>query len=290
MGWASICFLASASLFASSCGDALSAREFSYRDSSLGISFHAKDSGSGVIVGEFTVTGDGGDKSRENPNEPSEPPKKCFSRNLILFSASSAANLVGSYSAFSDVKWNENLSWYAATLQWIAEKTKNGIASPSDYAHAFRENADFRYNNAWNAVLMGTVSSVECLLGKPKSNAVILATSFVSSLAGQMMTKGEISLSQAVLDTIFVRIATLGRARLGAAVDRRFFQRHAFRLTKVSAYYLVDQYVGGFGYGIYQNTAIKGWPERLNIRIKAHDFNLFPEPSLETESKLEDLF
>lgn len=207
--------------------------------------------------------------SSESDGKKAESLKSCLSRNAILFSTSSAANLVGAYAAFSEVKWDPSLPWYAANLQWVVEKTRRGFATPQDYGKAFLENPDFRYNNVWNAVLMFTLAGGECFLAKKTSTAVVMAMTLVSSVASQMMTKGEVSLSQTALDVAFVRFASLPRARLGAAVDRSFFQRHPgmIRMGEVSVYYLTDQYLGGFAYGLLQNTVIVNSPTGVKAKI-----------------------
>lgn len=239
-----------------------------------------------------TSGGGGGDgKGPQFPGEPSDRTgdsrSKCISRNAILFAASSGANLVGAYSAFSEVSWERSVPWYRAGVQWAIQKTRSGLAHPGDYWQAFRENSDFRHNNVWNAVLMGTLTGVECFLGKEKSNAIVTTVAFLSSVAGQMMTKGEISLSQTVLDVAFVRFASLPRARAGAWIDKRVFQRHSplARVAEVSAYYLGDQYLGGFGYGLCQKGIGRFWPRDLEVTIGSRSVVPLTPESLPTSPR-----
>ncbi len=218
--------------------------------------------------GDAGTSGDGpvGGEKAESLNH-------CISRNVLLFGTSSIANLAGAYSASWPVAWNKDSPWYQASTQWVVEKGKRGIAHPSDYAKAWREDSNFRQNNILNAILMGTLSGVECAYGPAKANAIVTAVALMSSVAGQVMAKGEVSLSQTVLDVAFVRFASLPRVRLGRFVDKRYFQGHTpvRRLSEVSAYYSFDQYIGGFGYGILANLTQWGWPDAFNLKIDEKD-------------------
>lgn len=226
----------------------------------------------------------GGGGSEESQNKENRGP--CVSRNVILFTVSSAANLVGAYSAYTKVDYDHNLPWYKASLQWGFDKTRAGFASPSDYWTAFKNDSQFVHNNGLNAIMMGTLSYVECALGPAKAAAVTTTVALLSSVASQLFSSGELSFSRTVLDVAFVRYLSIPRVRLGAYFDKNVFQKHATRYLEVSSYYLVDQYLGGFGYGILQNLNESHWPAHLNFQIGVNDFGFSKDRILDSDANL----
>ncbi|MBI1859551.1 MAG: hypothetical protein HYR96_01360 [Deltaproteobacteria bacterium] len=222
--------------------------------------------------------GVGGPPAGSSPETPSqgdekEPFRQCASRSVIFFGMSNVANLMGAYSAYTPVKWDESLPLWKGSVKWVAEKGIAGIATPQQYWKAMTTDPLFAHNNVLNAILMGVLSSAECLAGKTKAQALTGLATLLTSVVSQLMTTGEISLTQTALDVVFVTGPSVWRMRFGGYFDKRFFKHHGmFRPFEVGGYYLGDQFAGGLGYGVLQEWTEKGPLQKINYRFRPADW------------------
>jgi len=138
--------------------------------------------------------------------------KRCVVRTGILFFVSNLINTTGAIEA----KWSVYAGEDGASIEKVFEKDtwERALSDP-----------DFRHNITWNAILMLSLGALSCLSDKQLGKNVMGVISGVTSLAGQYLSTGKISLRQTVLDILFVRFISVNKTafvfRLAESYSRR---------------------------------------------------------------------
>jgi len=85
----------------------------------------------------------------------------------------------------------------------------------------------------------------------------------VTSAMGQYFINGKVSTRDLALDVFFIAAVTYPRALFSGWLDRRFFQSHGTLRQKMelSGYYLADQWLGAFLYGMSQKAVTSLVPD-----------------------------